>query len=361
MKKILSILCLSTLSFGLDFGNMGNISLSLGGAGVALQNSPFGAYYNPALISIDNKIRFGYSLGGRYEEKNIDVLQKGIANKDAQIIQDALKENYLNFTSQNGISLQISPAAMRGTFGSLGLAYFGSFYSNASLLEQKDNQAILRSMLLSEIPLTYARTFFFKNTNLDIGINLKYMHASFFENPINLHSIGFTHAISDLKNHFLIRDGKHQFGVDVGMTFGVDLPRFHHLKFGFVAKNLNTPSFAFENEKIAIKPQYRVGIAYNQPYVTLAFDADILPNDMFVFSKEKQQSQMIGGGLKFDLKTIDMRIGAMYDIRQDYGTILTSGINILGLFDIALQIGTKGDVNFLPRYLALQIGGSFSF
>lgn len=432
-KKVLNVLILSSLSFGLDFGDMGNTSISMGGAGVALESSAFGAYYNPALISIDNKVRFGYTFGGRYQQKNIDRLTKfnfqnmldnaaalqpngtGQNNldknkvaalyEDITTLNDIFNQNHLSLTSQNGISLQLSPATMRGSFGSLGIAYFASLYSNISANSNISNMNLIiqsngtyyeidkdgnsktsdetnyknnsliyaiqndkigsittRNFLLSEVPLSYARTFFFKNSNLNLGINLKYLNAILFEKDVTIgKNTNINSIISSFKTQSNLKS-RHGFGIDLGVTYGLDLPKFRYLTFGFVAKNINTPTFDFDSTKIQIKPQYRVGMAYNQPYVTLAFDADILPNEIFSYSHEKQYSQMIGGGLKFDLKTIDMRIGAMKDLRQDNGLILTSGFNILGLFDIAFQIGTKaGYNNYIPRYMALQIGGSFSF
>ena len=373
MKKLALLLTPLALSFGLEFGSMGNTSISMGGAGVALQHSAFGSYYNPALISIDNKFRFGYSIGARYEQKNIDKLQKINWNGatpplDADTKQ-ALEENFLKLTSQNGIAMQISPAAMRGTFGSLGLAVYSSLFSagvfydpNTKPINGKPKDtAVLHSLLLTEVPVSYAKTFFMRNTNLNIGLTLKYLHASFAREFMPLGDITMNKIISTLPNR-LTRDGAHNFGVDLGMSFGIDLPKFNYLQFGFVAKNVNAPTFNFDGDvKVKIKPQYRVGIAYNQPYVTFAIDADLLPNETFTFNPKNQKSQMIGGGLKFDLKAIDMRIGAMYDIRQDYGLVLTTGLNIFGLFDIAFQIGTKGDTTFMPRYMALQLGGGFSF
>lgn len=436
-KILLWTLALSSFSLGLDFGNMGNTSIGMGGAGVALQSSAFGAYYNPALISIDNKIRFGYTLGGRYQQKNIDRLIKfdfkkmlenansiQINNQNLQSLEvnednkaklsnlysdfssliDIFNQNHLSFTSQNGISLQISPAAMRGTFGSLAISYFASLYSNISantsftnknlIIKNNGNyysvdsngnlsisdensyknsilgaidgdkigSIITRNLLLSEVPLTYARTFFFSNSNLDIGINLKYMSAILFEREVTIKKdTNINQIVSSFKTQSGLKSSQ-GFGVDVGISYGIDLPKFRYLTFGFVAKNVNTPTFKFGDTRVSIKPQYRVGIAYNQPYITLAFDADILPNEMFAYSHEKQYSQMIGGGIKFDLKTIDMRVGMMKDLRQDNGLIITSGLNIFGVFDIAFQVGTKAETNgYMPRYMALQIGGSFSF
>ena len=154
------------------------------------------------------------------------------------------------------------------------------------------------------------------------------------------------------------------FGIDVGALYEVDFPEFRYLTFGLVVKNINSPSFQSTLSDITIKPQYRAGIGYNSKRFNLAFDADLTPNDLIAFSNIRQQSQMIGGGIAFDLKAIDVRVGAMKDLRQDTGLILTGGLNVLGFLDIALQTSTKFTrvENIpIPQYINLRVGGSLSF
>lgn len=443
MKKISHLVFLGILTQvnALDFGAMGNTSIGMGGAGVALQSSAFGAYYNPSLISIDSKIRFGYTLGARYQQRNIDRLAqfdfKGmIANanalvtangggtggsngaiadkqkvealyKDIKNLGDIFSQNHLAITSQNGISLQIAPGSMRGSFGSLAISYFASFYANISASSDIANKQLIvkngsgnnyykvdsagnvtassqndyknhsiisaidnnqlasmatTNLLLQEVPLTYAYTFFFENSNLNLGVNLKYINALFYQQRVDIgKDTNLSKITSDFKANIPSKSASN-FGIDLGVSYQIDLPKFQGLTFGLVAKNINYPSFKFDATKLTIKPQYRLGIAYNNPLITFAFDADILPNEMLGFSDEPQLSQMLATGLKFDLKYLDMRVGVAKDIRQDNGFIFTTGINIFGFFDLAFQIGTKGAYDSLmPRYMALQLGGSFSF
>ncbi len=453
MKKISHLVFLGILTQvnALDFGAMGNTSIGMGGAGVALQSSAFGAYYNPSLISIDSKIRFGYTLGARYQQRNIDRLAqfdfKGMISnanslvqnaggggaggggaggaggggsgatankqnvealyKDIQDLGDIFSQNHLAITSQNGISLQIAPGGMRGSFGSLAISYFASFYANISgssdiankqlivkngngnnyykvdstgnvtssdatnyknhsIISAIDNNQLASmattNLLLQEVPLTYAYTFFFENSNLNLGINLKYINALFYQQRVDIgKDTNLSKITSDFKANIPSKSASN-FGIDLGVSYQIDLPKFQGLTFGLVTKNINYPSFKFDATKLTIKPQYRLGIAYNNPLITFAFDADILPNEMLGFSDEPQLSQMLATGLKFDLKYLDMRVGVAKDIRQDNGFIFTTGINIFGFFDLAFQIGTKGAYDSLmPRYMALQLGGSFSF
>lgn len=403
-------------AYTLEFGGMGNVSAGMGGAGVALSSSPYGVYYNPALLSADNKTKFGYSIGIEYRQKNIDKIANvnlsdiTSSPQSLESFRDILTDNHLSLITQNGIVFQLSSSVIREEFGVLALAYFGSAYATLSIaadpnrmdliinngsdytkltpndvggydstpttqadyqshslvyaLEQGDAHKVVTStFFLSEIPIGYAKTFYFKNSNLNLGIAAKLMNGVLSTQDFYLSN---TFSQNDFKNPFSKGsfESSTNFGVDLGIMYEIDFPQFRYLTFGFVAKDVNSPIFKYSSGNITIKPQYRVGIAYNERYFTIAIDGDILPNDMLNFSYQKQQSQMIGGGVKFDLKYLDLRAGMMKDIRQDDGLILTAGINILGLFDIAIQTGTKlGEARGykIPRYLDLRLGGSFSF
>lgn len=62
---------LATSAFSLEFGGMGNVSAGLGGAGVALKQSQWALYYNPALLGVIKKSSFAYSFGAGYKETNL--------------------------------------------------------------------------------------------------------------------------------------------------------------------------------------------------------------------------------------------------------------------------------------------------
>ncbi|WP_104695889.1 conjugal transfer protein TraF [Helicobacter salomonis] len=179
----------------LEFGGMGNTSFAMGGAGVALEDSTWGLYYNPALLDIDDRTKFGYSFGVGLSSKNILPL----ASKALQISQDTsvqnldslglkdlidaqrgqlphvspggsltisgnsspaarnaielvnsvsnlLKLNGLSLRSQNGLVLQIHPKikSVKGGIGTFGVALFASAFAGASaVLNPRYNQAIV--------------------------------------------------------------------------------------------------------------------------------------------------------------------------------------------------------------------------
>lgn len=366
----------------------GNLDFSNGGGTGAIQN---------ALQNIT------INKGG---DKGLDK-----AVEDISSMQEILKDNNLNIVSQNGVILQISSKTMNEKLGSLGVAYFASAYSSMSInadsskmrliikggngyyelvdnggsfsfkASNKDNydkysliasleggsdahKLVTTALMLSEVPIGYARTFYLKHGNLNLGITGKLMNAISTQKQININkNTDFQKeltSLASLENTI----SSNNFGVDVGVLYELDLPEFRYLTIGLVAKNLNSPTFESSLNNITIKPQYRMGLGYNSKFLNVAFDADLTPNDLLAFSNVKQQSQMIGGGVGFDLKVVDLRLGAMKDLRQDTGLILTGGLNVLGFLDIALQASTKTtklDGTPIPQYINLRLGGSFSF
>ncbi|CRF41811.1 conjugal transfer protein TraF [Helicobacter ailurogastricus] len=173
---------------GLEFGEMGNTSFGMGGAGVALENSAWGLYYNPALLDMDDRTKLGYSFGMGVRDKNIlplassalqgfsldDVSQMasqlpvsdiqkflngGSISVDANqspeartlvnvgnALKDFLGLNGLHLNSQNGIVVQFSPKVkkVKGGIGSFGVGIFGSVFAGASgVADPRYNQIIL--------------------------------------------------------------------------------------------------------------------------------------------------------------------------------------------------------------------------
>lgn len=548
MRKFLVALVACSTGLGaIEFGTMGNVSASMGGAGVALKNSAFGLYYNPALLSASPKVKFGYSFGVNIQEKNIaqlatidianmqdtatrlassfsgaggtgavngvvsaidsaldsvlnnsggtsgqttqqkleaylqnnkggnyndlidkikeniqsssslDSIQKDLITSvvggidfdnlqfgngsggnitnvissitiskgsdkgldksmsDIAMVQNALQDNHMNLVSQNGLVFQLGSRPLNNMIGTFAVGLFGSLYSNISLNANPDKMRLIieaggqyyelkitddgytyglsdkntydqhsliaslqgastqdthsiymTSFVLSEIPVGYARTFYLKNGNLNIGVAGKLMNSVSMQNKVAITTntdfgAELNNIVQDFKNTTMDK----AIGVDVGAVYEIDLPKFRYLTIGLVGKNLNSPTFKSTLEHIVIKPQARAGVAYyTQSGFNLAFDVDLTQNDIIAFSTKDQKSQMIGGGAGFIWKGFDLRVGAMKDLLQDNGVILTGGVNVLGFLDIALQSSTKfTEIQGypIPQYFSLRVGGSLSW
>ena len=79
--SVFSLVCTSTMA--LEFGQMGNISAGVGSAGVALKNSQWALYYNPALLAMNKKSGFAYSFGASYKTNIAQATSIDIDNLQA--------------------------------------------------------------------------------------------------------------------------------------------------------------------------------------------------------------------------------------------------------------------------------------
>ncbi|WP_281651601.1 conjugal transfer protein TraF [Helicobacter bilis] len=329
------------------------------------------------------------------------------AMKDLDTLFEVLKNNNMNVISQSGIVFQLSSETMQEKFGSLAVGLFNTTQAGVSLVgdksrmrlifgdqtdgyyelvvksggytlkqataedynkfsilqsvEKGDAHKVVSSVFnLTELPVGYAYRFNFDNSELSIGVAGKLMlGASLYHEQFLGSNLQFnTNFASNIQYNTT-------FGIDLGTYYGYNLSDSGQLGVGFVAKNINTPTFRFDTAPtISIKPQYRAGIAYNGKRFSLAFDADVLPNEVLTYSQYGLYSQMIGGGFKLDYRFVDVRGGVAYDLRRDTGAILTAGVNILGLIDIAAEVGTTWVDYFgttAPKYANVRVGGSFSW
>ncbi len=390
---------------GIDASNLGDVLNGLDQAG--------------STADIADKIL--ESAGKLTLTKGADSVIDKLLN-DFGIINRALNNNDVNFSSQNGFVFQIAGDKKQRRIesdkvgsidiqevdtgrGAVGLGVFASAFSNASLTldsvrnqlifdlggkyylasisgdsislesgktqQDFDNNSIMSSqaqhtlnanaLALVEVPLGYGHTLFTPLGDINIGIAGKFMHTMSYGKNINF-SVGNVPDVDINKND--ITTG-YVFGADIGLLY---TPRFmKNFNLGLVVKNINNPVIKTHNgQDFTIHRQVRAGVSYEMlNFLTFAFDADILPND--TLSLSSPQSQFLGGGVMANFKFIDLRLGAMQDIRSNAGEglILTGGINLLGFLDVAVQYGlwrniTLYDTN-LSNYMSVRVGGQFSF
>lgn len=328
------------------------------------------------------------------------------AMKDLDTLFEVLKNNNMNITSQSGIVLQLSNKTLQEHFGSIAVGLFNTAQAGVSLVgdtsrmklifgdtngyyelivndngytlkqstqDEYNKYSIIKSVEdgnahkvvssifnLTELPVGYAYRFNFDSSELSIGATAKFMVG------ISLYHEQYLGTNLQFNTNFASNaQYSTSFGIDLGTYYGYNILDSGQLGLGFVVKNINTPTFRFDTAPtITIKPQYRAGIAYNGKRFSLAFDADLLPNEVLTYSQYGLYSQMIGGGFKFDYKFVDIRGGLAYDLKRDTGVILTTGVNLFGLVDITAEIGTKWVDYFgtsAPKYANIRVGGSLSW
>lgn len=326
-------------------------------------------------------------------------------NKDfidtINILKNVLDKNDMSIASQNGLVAQIGGNGPDGrgaiAFGLFGSAFFsasasfdpthnqiilstddGSYvkvdvnsdnvtlsnsskvdYDNHSLLsDNAQHQINATGLLLGEIPIGYGQAFSTPVGNFSIGFAAKYIFAL----GQRVNEVGSFNSISNGP------DGLNLSSVVPQNTFGIDFGALYNyggFNLGIVGKDLNSPSISInDGKKIVLDPQFRAGISYEWRFLSLAMDMDLKPNNTLSYLSPK--NQMIGGGVMFDFKYVDLRLGSMYDMRSQAGEgiIFTGGINILGFLDLAVQSNTKLENvagTKIPSYLSVKIGGGFSW
>lgn len=392
MKKFITTMSLCAIQAlnALTFGNMGNTSAGLGDSGVALRKSAWGVYYNPALLASDNRGKFGYSVGVGLEQRGLGDVFSAIMDSGGSVdiagLYNQLQDhptNSLALSSQNGIVIQITGGVreipqldaegnptdeiveVRSPIGAFTMAAFLSAFGagrvdsslTADTLSVSGN---IDGLILLEVPVGWGWRFETSGGDVSIGAAIKYMGASSLD--IALSGSVNTAGESSLKfkNDFSLSPAN-SFGIDLGLLYSI-----HGFNVGFVAKNINVPTFKLNNgKKFKISPQFRMGLSYEfAEYFTLTLDSDLAPNDYLFDGSYK--TQMIGGGLLMDFKYIDLRFGLMGDMANkfDNGVIITGGINLLGFLDVAVQASSemfnlKGYK--IPNALNVKVGGSFTF
>lgn len=383
-------LCAIQALNALTFGNMGNTSAGLGDSGVALRKSAWGVYYNPALLASDNRGKFGYSVGVGLEQRGLgDVLSAildGGGNIDVTGLYNQLQDhptNSLAISSQNGIVIQITGGVrevpkldeegkptdemveVRSPIGAFTMAAFLSAFGAGNISSSLNSDTLsvngnIDGLILLEVPIGWGWRFETSGGDISIGAAIKYMGASSLDMALtgSVNTIG--ESSLNFKNDFSLSPAN-SFGIDLGLLYSI-----YGFNVGFVAKNINVPTFELNNgKKFKISPQFRMGLSYEfAEYFTLTLDSDLAPNDYLFDGSYK--TQMIGGGLLMDFKYIDLRFGLMGDMANkfDNGVIITGGINLLGFLDVAVQASSemfslKGYK--IPNALNVKVGGSFTF
>lgn len=121
--KVMALaMCAGVSSFGLEFGSQGQVSAGMGGAGVAVRDSAWGLYYNPALLGSDRRTKMGYSFGIQFKEQNLLQLAT-IDTANLEKLPDTLT-NQLTGPSSGGTSVTIGGQKVDGALGGMLNALF---------------------------------------------------------------------------------------------------------------------------------------------------------------------------------------------------------------------------------------------
>ncbi len=297
----------------------------------------------------------------------VAVLPQMFMNLSATINE---KHNQLiiGFGNTNGGSCDIMTGKDCTTFiqatpGNGGLTFESSDmnkFQNSSILSGNHTLHGV-ALALIEVPVGYGHTIYTAAGDINIGGAVKFIQAFGYRYPGEINFGDFEIEMPKLSDMTM----QQTFGIDLGVLYTPSFLRKFNI--GLVAKNLNAPQIQMNTgSPIILNPQLRAGVSYEfLDFLTFAFDADILPNNTLSLTNPK--SQMIGGGVLADFKYIDFRLGAMKDLQSKAGesAILTTGINLFGFFDVAVEYGLGQNVTLygfnVSNYMAIKLGGQFSW
>lgn len=116
----------------LEFGTMGQVSASMGGAGVALKDSAWGLYYNPALLGADRRTKIAYSFGAQVKESNL--LQ--LATIDVDNLNNFTETFNKELLGGSGASVTIGNVKVDGALGGALQTLFGGSTINDQSMQQ---------------------------------------------------------------------------------------------------------------------------------------------------------------------------------------------------------------------------------
>ena len=351
--------------------NLNKLLQSMGGLTLSLSNDPSLNRFVKDLTTINDIVsRNDFSLS----TQNGLVMNIGSKKKRGTISIGIMPSAYMSATvrmdpTHNQIIIQNGGQDYKVEVGSdsisLGVAGSGDFDKSSILSANAKHQISAASVGVVEVPIGYGHLFETPIGDIAVGLAAKYIFGTGY---LYSKEGSFDTITQNLTPSFNSIPQTHTFGIDAGLAYA---PRFaKNFTLGFVAKNLNMPKIktdATTGAMTRLNTQLRAGLSYGwlNDKIVLAGDIDLMPND--TLSAARPKSQVAGGGVLIDLKYFDLRLGAMYDFRNnsDEGMILTGGINLLGFLDIAVQsnlhLSQAVSGISIPSYLLLKVGGGFSW
>lgn len=357
---------------------MGNVSTSLGGSGVALRNSAWGLYYNPALLSSDPRSKFSFSGGFYLSQTGINELLESTKKYDQlEQILNNLQDSKISVETQLGVVAQIGGfirqevRAVEDEYGRLvseviehqmsafAIGAFATSLTNISLSSAGGTQYQASSfgIALLEVPVGYAYKLETDFGDFNFGVAMKYMRAVFDKSSYRGSAMGELKI--DIPD-FMSMSPAQNFGLDLGFLYSI-----YDVHLGLTAKNINLPSFKIHGERITLDPQLRFGVSYEflKNYV-VTMDIDLLSYD--AYNSVAPKSQYLGLGIMGDYGFLDFRVGVSMDMLGVDGAKISAGFNAFGIIDVVGEMGTNfakknGSQLAMPTNFGVKIGSTFTF
>ena len=374
--RIAVLLATSALPFQVsaaEFVISGPRAMGMGGAGVAVTTNALATYWNPAGLAMTQTVDIRAQGGGLA----IDRLGFGDALNDLEKFNTS-DTSPTNLVRAQEIADRINkPGAAVSVNGSAGLYVKGHFGEHAFGFNVSDvatgggfvstpvqatqpggvgtpitvaGQMALRGLEARQLAFSYA--YAFSDKTFAIGITAKVIQGASYNGTTALQS-GSGVSTTD------------QFGKPtISTTYGIDIGAIYRpsslIRFGIVAKDINTPTFdADGGGEIKLDPQVRGGVAIN-PYssLTLTADVDITSNKTFV---PGVKSQLLSLGLEQTILSefLSFRIGTFKNMQDASSPFIpTAG---LGVRWFMFRADAGGGYDFREKGALVSASISFTF
>lgn len=204
-------------------------------------------------------------------------------------------------------------------------------------IDDNTSSLVFRGIAVAEVPLTYGRKI---NDDFAVGGNVKFMTAQVFNMNVLLNNVDdFGDALDQALDDSTTSTN---FGIDLGALY-----RFgDRLRFGVVARNVNSPSFDMKPlapggaDSLSEDIQVRAGVAY-RPFsaLLLAADIDVTENESAILSSASK-SRVVSAGLEGNLfNFLQLRAGIYKNLsNDDIGPVFTAGLG-LNLWAVNIDFG----------------------
>jgi hypothetical protein len=356
-----------------EFVISGPRAMGMGGAGVAVTTNALATYWNPAGLAMTQTVDIRAQGGGLA----IDRLGFGDALNDLEKFNTsdmspanlAKAQEIAARVNQPGAAVSVNGSAglyLKGHLGEHALGFNvsdvatgGGFVSTPVQATQPGGigtpitiagQMALRGLEARQLAFSYA--YAFSDKTFAIGITAKVIQGASYNGSTNLQSGSGVSTI----DHF----GK----PTISTTYGIDIGAIYRpsslIRFGIVAKDINTPTFdAAGGGELKLDPQVRAGVAIN-PYstLTLTADVDVTSNKTFV---PGVKSQLLSLGIEQTILTefLSFRVGTFKNM-QDASTpfVPTAG---LGMRWFNFRADAGGGYDFREKGALVSASISFTF